>query len=215
MGRSICCIGLRYLSHKESAWQKGSVMECVVDMAKVEAAVRTILEAIGEDPEREGLKDTPRRVARMLGELFSGVGKDPRTVLKPVFREDHEEMVVVKDIPFYSICEHHLLPFIGKAHVVYIPKRGRVVGLSKLARVVEIMARRLQLQERLTTQIANSIMETLNPHGVVVVIEAEHLCMSIRGVLKPGSITITSAVRGLFRKDIAARAEAFSLIKGK
>ncbi|NPV52628.1 MAG: GTP cyclohydrolase I FolE [Firmicutes bacterium] len=186
-----------------------------MDTVKLEAAVRAILEAIGENPDREGLKDTPRRVARMYEEVFGGLGKDPRSELKALFNEDHEEMVLIRDIPFYSMCEHHLLPFLGKAHVAYIPKKGRIVGLSKLARVVDMLARRPQMQERLTSEIADMINEALEPHGVVVVIEAEHMCMSMRGVTKPGSITVTSAVRGLFRRDVAARAEAFSLIKGK
>ena len=187
----------------------------MVDRKKVEDAVLTILKAIGEDPTREGLRETPGRVARMLEELFCGIGKDPREELQPVFTEEHEEMVLIRDIPFYSMCEHHLLPFLGKAHVAYLPKGGRIVGLSKLARVVEILARRPQMQERLTAEIADMIMEALKPHGVLVVIEAEHLCMTMRGVEKPGSITVTSAVRGFFRKDVAARAEAFSLIKGR
>ena len=186
-----------------------------IDKKKIEDAVRAILEAIGEDPEREGLRDTPKRVAKMYAELFSGVGKDPKEELIPALSEDHEEMVLLRDIPFYSVCEHHLLPFLGKAHVAYIPKRGKVIGLSKLARLVDTLARRPQLQERLTSEIADIIVEMLNPHGVVVVIEAEHMCISMRGIKKPGSIAVTSAVRGLFRKDVAARAEAFSLIKGR
>ena len=182
---------------------------------RIKKAVREILEAIGEDPDREGLRDTPDRIARMLKEIFSGINKDPREELNRVFNEDHEEMVIVKDIPFYSMCEHHLLPFHGKAHVVYLPKKGRIVGLSKLARVVEIIARRPQLQERLTSEIADIIFNTLKPHGVVVVIEAVHLCMTMRGISKPGSLAVTSAVRGLFKKDVAARAEALTLIKGE
>ncbi|MGE5587186.1 MAG: GTP cyclohydrolase I FolE [Clostridia bacterium] len=186
-----------------------------MDEARIMRAVREILEAIGEDPDREGLRETPRRIARMYEEIFCGIGKNPRDLLTPIFNEHHEEMVIIKDIPFYSMCEHHLLPFHGKAHVAYLPKGGRVVGLSKLARVVETVARRPQLQERLTSEVADMIDEALKPHGVVVVIEAEHMCMSMRGVTKPGSIAVTSAVRGLFRKDVAARAEAFSLIKGQ
>jgi GTP cyclohydrolase I len=151
----------------------------------------------------------------MFQEIFCGLGKDPREELTPVFNEDHEEMIIIKDIPFYSMCEHHLLPFHGKAHVAYLPKGGRVVGLSKLARVVEILARRPQLQERLTSQVADMIFEALKPHGVIVVVEAEHLCMSMRGISKPGSVAVTSAVRGLFKKDAAARAEALTLIKGE
>lgn len=185
-----------------------------IDTEKIEKAVRMILEAIGEDPEREGLKETPARVARMYKEIFCGLWDDPEKHLETIFTEDHEEMVVVKDIPLYSICEHHLLPFFGKAHVAYIPRRGRVTGLSKLARVVEGFAKRPQLQERLTTQIADCIMRRLNPQGVLVVIEAEHMCMTLRGVRKPGSKTVTSAVRGLFQKNEATRAEAMALIKG-
>ncbi len=186
-----------------------------LDDVRIKKAVREILEAIGEDPEREGLKDTPDRIARMFQEIFCGLGKDPREELTPVFNEEHEEMVIIKDIPFYSMCEHHLLPFHGKAHVAYLPKGGRVVGLSKLARVVEILARRPQLQERLTSEVADMIFEALKPHGVIVVVEAVHLCMSMRGISKPGSVAVTSAVRGLFKKDAAARAEALTLIKGE
>ena len=184
----------------------------MIDQEKVKEAVRIVLQAIGEDLSREGIKDTPERGAHMMGELFCGIGKDPRDELQPIFTEEHEELVLVKDIPFYSMCEHHLLPFLGKAHVAYLPKGGRIVGLSKLARVVEILARRPQMQERLTAEIADMIMDALKPHGVLVVIEAEHLCMTMRGIQKPGSLTVTSAVRGFFRKDAAARAEAFSLI---
>ncbi|MHB1041241.1 MAG: GTP cyclohydrolase I FolE [Eubacteriales bacterium] len=184
------------------------------DSEKIEQAVRMILEGIGEDPEREGLIDTPARVARMYREVFCGLQEDPELHLQKIFSEEHEEMVLVKDIPLYSICEHHLLPFYGKAHVAYIPRQGKVTGLSKLARVVEGFAKRPQLQERLTTQIAETIMRRLNPKGVLVVIEAEHMCMTFRGVKKPGSKTVTSAVRGLFQKSEATRAEAFSLIKG-
>ncbi|MDI9414868.1 MAG: GTP cyclohydrolase I FolE [Bacillota bacterium] len=186
-----------------------------MDEVRIMKAVRDILEAIGEDPEREGLRDTPLRIARMFQEIFSGLEQDPRKELTSVFNEDYEEMVIIKDIPFYSMCEHHLLPFHGKAHVAYLPKGGRVVGLSKLARVVEILARRPQLQERLTSEVADMVFQELKPHGVVVVVEAEHLCMSMRGINKPGSYTVTSAVRGLFRKDAAARAEAMTLIKGE
>ncbi|NLB73087.1 MAG: GTP cyclohydrolase I FolE [Firmicutes bacterium] len=186
-----------------------------LDDVRIMKAVREILEAIGEDPDREGLKDTPDRIARMFQEIFCGLGKDPREELTPVFNEEHEEMVIIKDIPFYSMCEHHLLPFHGKAHVAYLPKGGRVVGLSKLARVVEILARRPQLQERLTSEVADMIFEALKPHGVIVVVEAVHLCMAMRGISKPGSLAVTSAVRGLFKKDAAARAEALTLIKGE
>lgn len=183
------------------------------DTKKIETAVRMILEAIGEDPEREGLRDTPSRVARMYQEIFCGLEEDPRTHLQVLFTEDHEEMVLVKDIPFYSMCEHHLLPFFGKAHVAYIPRTGKITGLSKLARAVESIAKRPQLQERLTCTIADMIMESLNPLGVMVVVEAEHMCMTMRGVKKSGSMTLTSAVRGLFKTKQATRAEAFSLIR--
>jgi len=186
----------------------------MIDEAKIEQAIKMILEAIGENPQREGLRDTPQRVAKMYSDIFSGMEQDPRKEISVFFDEDHEEMVIVKDIAVYSMCEHHLLPFFGKAHVVYIPRKGKITGLSKLARVVDTVARRPQLQERLTSQIADTIMEVLEPYGVVVVIEAEHMCMTMRGVKKPGSKTITSAVRGIFRKNRASRAEAFSLIRG-
>ncbi|MDQ0337662.1 GTP cyclohydrolase I [Caldalkalibacillus uzonensis] len=185
-----------------------------VDKVKIEKAVRMILEAIGEDPAREGLLDTPKRVARMYEEVFSGMRTDPGQFFNVIFGEDHEELVLVKDIPFFSMCEHHLVPFFGKAHVAYIPREGRVTGLSKLARAVEAVARRPQLQERITSTVADTMMEKLNPHGVVVVVEAEHMCMTMRGVKKPGAKTVTSAVRGCFEHDAAARAEVFSLIKG-
>lgn len=183
-----------------------------IDLNKIEHAVEMILEAIGEDPQREGLKDTPKRVAKFYKEVFAGLHEDPSTNLTVQFSENHEEMVIVKDIPIYSMCEHHLLPFVGKAHVAYIPRNGKVTGLSKLARVVEAYARRPQLQERLTSQIADTINDTLNARGVLVVIEAEHMCMTIRGIKTPGSQTITSAVRGIFQTNPATRAEAFSLI---
>ncbi|WP_217587818.1 GTP cyclohydrolase I FolE [Lentibacillus saliphilus] len=186
-----------------------------VDHAKIEEAARMILEAIGEDPTREGLQDTPARIARMYAEVFQGMDQDPREYFATIFGEDHEELVLVKDIPFYSMCEHHLVPFYGVAHVGYIPKGGRVTGLSKLARAVEAVTRRPQLQERITATIADSMMETLDPHGVIIVIEAEHMCMTMRGVKKPGSKTVTSAVRGIFKDDPASRAEVFSLIKGQ
>lgn len=186
-----------------------------MDLEKIQSAVRNILEAIGEDPEREGLRDTPYRYAKMCEEIFSGINQEPDKHLEVCFSEQHEEMVLVKDIPLYSFCEHHLLPFYGKAHVAYIPRKGKVTGLSKLARVVEVYARRPQLQERLTSQIADSIMKHLKPLGVIVVIEAEHMCMTIRGVNKPGSKTITSAVRGNFRSNEATRVEALSLIHAK
>jgi GTP cyclohydrolase I len=185
----------------------------MINKKRIEKAVKEILLAIGENPNREGIKDTPKRVAEMYSELFAGLHKDPSKEITTFKQEEHEEMVMVKDIPFYSICEHHLIPFIGKAHVVYIPKNGIITGLSKLVRVVETFAARPQVQENLTSQIANVLMEKLNPQGVLVIIEAEHLCMSMRGVKKPGSVTVTSAVRGLFRKNASTRAEALSLIK--
>ncbi|SIS39046.1 GTP cyclohydrolase I [Kroppenstedtia eburnea] len=183
-----------------------------VNHEQIQQAVRMILEAVGEDPDREGLKETPARVARMYEEIFSGMGEDPDEYFSTVFGEDHEELVLVKDIPFFSLCEHHLVPFFGKAHVGYIPKSGRVTGLSKLARAVDTVARRPQLQERITYTVADSLERTLQPHGVIVVVEAEHMCMTMRGIKKPGSRTVTSAVRGVFEKNSAARAEAFSLI---
>ncbi|PKM47885.1 MAG: GTP cyclohydrolase I FolE [Firmicutes bacterium HGW-Firmicutes-8] len=186
----------------------------MVDQKKIEKAVHMILEAIGDNPDREGLVDTPARVARMYQEIFCGMDEDPKQHLQVLFTEDHEELVLVKDISFYSMCEHHLLPFFGKAHVAYIPRKGRITGLSKLARTVETIAKRPQLQERLTFTIADMIMEALNPLGVMVVVEAEHMCMTMRGIKKPGSMTLTSAVRGLFKTKQATRAEAFSLIKG-
>ena len=183
-----------------------------IDKSKIEAGVKLILEAIGEDVGREGLKETPRRVANMYEEIFSGADCDPRNFLQVSFTEFHDELVLVKDIPIYSLCEHHLLPFYGKAHVAYIPRGGKVVGISKLARVAEVYARRPQVQERLTSQIADCIYDTLNPFGVGVIIEAEHMCMTMRGVKKPGAITVTSAVRGLFESRSETRAELFSLI---
>ncbi len=185
-----------------------------MDKKKIEEAVRMIIEAIGEDPAREGLRDTPRRIADMYNEIFSGLNRDAGEDLSVQFDEGHEEMVLVKDIPFYSMCEHHFLPFFGRAHVAYIPQ-GRITGLSKLARVVDAAARRPQVQERLTSFIADIIMDRLDPRGVVVVIEAEHLCMSMRGVNKPGAITVTSAIRGIFRRDPASRAEAMALLRGR
>lgn len=184
-----------------------------MDAKKIEEGVRLILEGIGEDPEREGLLETPARVARMYEEVFAGLTEDPARHFETTFDEHHEGMVLVRDIPFYSMCEHHLVPFFGKAHVAYIPAAdGRVCGLSKLARLVEAFARRPQVQERLTTQIADTLIEQLDPQGAIVVMEAEHMCMSMRGVKKPGSKTITSAVRGAFEKSQATRAEALSLI---
>lgn len=182
------------------------------DGARIERAVAEILDAMGEDTGRQGLRDTPARVARAYAELFWGIGRDPGDELTAVFDSDHEEMVVVRDIPFYSVCEHHLLPFVGTAHVAYIPSGGRITGLSKLARCVESAARRPQVQERLTGQVADAIMRRLEPHGVLVVVEAEHLCMTMRGIRKPGSRAVTSAVRGEFMDDEKTRAEAFSLI---
>lgn len=185
-----------------------------MDQERIRNAVREILFAIGEDPDREGLKDTPSRIAKMYGEVFSGLHEDPRKHLQIFFEEEeHRELVLVKDIPFYSMCEHHLVPFFGHAHVGYLPKEGRLTGLSKLARVVETLARRPQLQERLTTSIADSLVDTLDPYGVIVVIEAEHMCMTMRGVKKAGSKTITSAVRGRFEKDEKSRSEAMTLIQ--
>ncbi len=184
-----------------------------VDQDKIKQAVRMMLEAIGEDPEREGLKETPERVARMYAEIFAGMHEKPEQHFQVIFSEDHDELVLIKDIPFYSMCEHHLVPFYGVAHVGYIPKDGRVIGLSKLVRAVEAVARRPQLQERITSTVADAIMKHLTPHGVVVVIEAEHMCMTMRGVKKPGSKTVTSAVRGIFATDPMARAEAFQLIR--
>ena len=185
-----------------------------MDTDRIERAVREILEAIGEDPEREGLVRTPERVARFYAEVFDGIGKDPSAEIDAFFGDEHyEEIVMVKDIPFYSLCEHHLVPFHGKAHVAYLPK-GRVTGLSKLARLVEGFARRPQMQERLTSQVADALVDGLDPLGVLVVVEAEHLCMSMRGVRKPGSATVTSAVRGTMAKDPATRAEAMSLLFG-
>ena len=186
-----------------------------LDLDRIANAVREILEAIGEDVDRGGIRDTPQRVARMYEELTQGMRIDPQDHLVVTFEAGHDEMVMVKDIPFASLCEHHLMPFIGKAHVAYIPNvRGSITGLSKLARLVEAYARRLQVQEKLTAQIADTLDEMLEPRGVLVVIEAEHLCMSMRGVSKPGSMTVTSAVRGLFRDEIATRAEAMQFING-
>ncbi len=185
-----------------------------MDKKRIEKAVREILAAVGEDVTRRDIKDTPRRVADMYEEILGGMKADPEKELEVVFEKDHDEIILLKDIPLYSICEHHLLPFIGKAHVAYIPSNNRVTGLSKLARVVDAFSKRLQVQERLTTDIADTIMKKLKPKGVFVVIEAEHLCISMRGVKKPGVLTITSAVRGVFRKNEKTRMEALALIKG-
>jgi GTP cyclohydrolase I len=187
-----------------------------IDEARAAAAVRELLLAVGEDPDRPGLQDTPARVARAYGETFAGLGQDPYEILSTTFDENHDELVLVKDIPMYSTCEHHLVPFHGVAHVGYIPgEDGRVTGLSKLARLVDSYAKRPQVQERLTAQVADEIERTLTPRGVLVVIEAEHLCMSMRGVRKAGASTVTSAVRGLFRENAATRAEAMDFVRGR
>jgi GTP cyclohydrolase I len=186
----------------------------MINKAKIEKAVASIIDAIGEDSKREGLLGTPRRIAEMYAEVFAGIDDDPRTELRIGFEEGHREMVILKDIPFYSMCEHHFLPFYGLAHVGYIPN-GRVVGASKVGRVIEILAKRPQLQERLTTQIANTMVEVLEPKGVAVVIQAEHLCMTMRGVKKPGSNIVTSAMRGLFQKSPLTRSEFLSLVQSK
>ncbi|NLV55912.1 MAG: GTP cyclohydrolase I FolE [Acidimicrobiales bacterium] len=187
-----------------------------VDQDRVAAAVLELLDAIGEDVDREGLQETPRRVARMWAEIAAGLHEDPRQHLKVTFEADHDEMVMVRDIPLYSVCEHHLVPFIGRAHVAYIPNDdGRVIGLSKVARLVDGYARRPQVQERLTSQVADALAGTLEPKGVMVVVEAEHLCMSMRGVRKPGTSTVTSAVRGLFRSNVATRQEAMRFVTGR
>ena len=184
-----------------------------MDLDRIAKAVREILEAIGEDPDRDGLVDTPERVARMYAEICSGIHEEPGEHLTVTFDAGHDEMVLVRDIPIYSLCEHHMLPFIGHAHVAYIPGRdGRITGLSKVARLVEGFSRRLQVQEKLTVQIADAMEATLEPRGVMVVVEAEHLCMSMRGVQKSGSTTVTSAVRGLFRQNIATREEAMRFV---
>ena len=185
----------------------------IMDMEKIEAGVRMILEGVGEDPDREGLIETPARVARMYEEIFAGMNQDPHGLFEKLFDEHHQEMVLVREIPFYSTCEHHLAPFFGQTHIAYIPgKEGKVCGLSKLARLVDLYAKRPQIQERLTSQIADTLVEELNPEGVMVVLEAEHMCMTMRGVKKPGSKTTTSAARGCFLSNQATRAEAMSLI---
>lgn len=185
-----------------------------VEQDRIARAVREIIEALGEDPQREGLLETPRRIARMYADLFSGLYQDPVQILRGGFQESHKEMVILKNIPFYSLCEHHFLPFHGQAHVGYVPE-GRIVGVSKIARTVDILARRPQMQERLTSQIADAIMEGLEPDGVAVVIEAEHLCLTMRGVQKPGTVMITSAIRGGFRRRGVTRSEFLSLVQGK
>ncbi len=187
-----------------------------LDPERVERAIKELLIAIGEDPNREGLVATPRRVAAMYEELFAGVDEDPSKYLTLTFAAEHDEMVMVRDIPFASLCEHHLVPFMGKAHVAYIPgEDGRITGLSKLARLVDAYAKRLQVQERMTSQIADTLMATLAPRGALVVVEAEHLCMSMRGVKKPGTLTVTSALRGIFKDDPRTRAEAMAYVHGR
>jgi GTP cyclohydrolase IA len=199
---------------RQSRNGEGHESEIVVDKERIERAVRDILEAIGEDPTRDGLIDTPSRVARMYEEICSGLREDPSEHLRKVFEAEHDEMVMVRDIPLYSLCEHHLVPFIGKAHVAYIPsENGRITGLSKIGRLVDGYARRPQVQERLTKQVADAIAETLKPRGVLVVIEAEHLCMSMRGIRQPGSSTVTSAVHGIFRENAASRSEAMQFLR--
>lgn len=184
-----------------------------MDRKKIEKAVREILEAIGEDPKKKDLLETPRRVAEMYEEIFSGIRQDPTKELEVILDQKHHEIILLKNIPIYSVCEHHLVPFMGRAHIAYIPKNGRVTGLSKIARVVDILSKRPQVQERLTSQIAEIIMSKLKPLGCMVIIEAEHLCMSMRGIRKPGTMTVTSAVRGIFKENEKTRAETLSLIK--
>jgi GTP cyclohydrolase I len=186
----------------------------MINKKKIEQAIKLFLEGIGDDPRRTGLKETPRRVAEMCEEIYSGIGANPARVIKVLLSQDHDEIVLIRDIPFFSVCEHHLLPFIGKAHVAYLPS-GRVCGISKLARVVEILSKRPQVQEALTTAVAETIHKALKPRGVMVIIEAEHLCMTMRGIKKPGSKVITSVVRGVFRRNAATRAEAMALIRQK
>jgi GTP cyclohydrolase I len=184
------------------------------DRDKIVQAVRLILEAIGDDPDRPGLAETPRRVADMYAEIFAGIGKDPQELLTVVAGAGHDEMIMVRDIPLFGTCEHHLIPFVGKAHVAYVPNRdGRITGLSKIARLVDLLSKRLQVQERLTTQIADALDQAIAPRGVFVMIEAEHLCITMRGVKKPGSVTTTSAVRGVFRSDARTRSEALELLR--
>lgn len=186
-----------------------------LDLEKIARGIRLLLEGVGEDPERPGLQQTPFRVAEMYAELTAGMREDPHEHVQPLPGDKHDEMVIVRDIHFASLCEHHLAPFMGRCHIAYIPKGGRIVGLSKLARLVETFARRLQVQERLTSEIADTLYDGLKPLGVMVVMEAEHTCMSLRGVKKPGALTITSAIRGGFRKDPRTRAEAMALIRGR
>ncbi|EHJ56445.1 GTP cyclohydrolase 1 [Streptococcus urinalis FB127-CNA-2] len=185
----------------------------MADQKKMEAAIYQFLEALGEDPEREGLKDTPKRVSNMYLEMFSGLHQDPKNEFTALFQEDYENLVLVKDIPFYSMCEHHLVPFYGKVHIAYLPQDGKVTGLSKLARAVEVASKRPQLQERLTEQIADALDQALNPQGVYVMVEAEHMCMTMRGIKKPGSKTITTIAKGLYQSNDSLRQEVMSLIK--
>ena len=184
-----------------------------MDLAKIEEGVRLILEGVGEDTGRPGIKDTPKRVAEFYREVFSGLEADTAGLLTPIMGESHDEMVLIKDIPFFSMCEHHLTPFFGRAHIAYIPAEGKIVGLSKLAKALEVLAKRPQVQERLTAQLADLIMDSLEPKGAMVVVDCEHLCMSMRGVKKPGSRTVTSAVRGIFRSKASTRTEMLELIK--
>ncbi len=184
-----------------------------MDVKKIQTGVRLILEGIGENPERPGLRRTPERISDMYEEIFSGLDISPEEILKPMEGERHDEMILLKDIPFYSVCEHHLLPFAGRAHIAYIPDNGRIVGISSLARALEVFAKRPQVQERLTAQLADLIMERLRPKGCMVIVDAEHLCMSMRGIKKPGSRTVTSAVRGIFRTKQSTRQEMLALIK--
>ncbi len=194
--------------------ENGRLTPAAVDRPRIEEAVREILRAVGEDPDREGLAETPARVARMYAELFAGLHRDPREFLQKCFTQKYDELVLVKDIGFASVCEHHLLPFIGKAHIAYLPK-GKIVGLSKLARVVEAVARRPQVQERMTEEIADLLMDELGPEGVAVILEAEHTCMTIRGVRKPGSVCTTSAMRGACKNNVSTRGELMALIYGR
>lgn len=192
--------------------RKGFFMKTNINKKKIEKAVKLILESIGEDITREGLRETPKRVARMYEELFKGYFIDISKTIKTFIEEKHDEMIIIKDIPFYSMCEHHLLPMVGKANVAYIPNNNVITGLSKLARIVDLVSRKLQLQERITTEIADEIMKYLKPKGVLVVVKAEHLCMTMRGIKKAGSVTITSCMKGIFLKDLRTRSEAMSLI---
>ena len=184
-----------------------------MDIKKIEKGVKLILDGIGEDPERPGLRRTPQRVAAMFQEIFSGLQTQPEDLLQHIEGETHDEMVMLKDIPFYSVCEHHLLPFFGRAHIAYIPEKGRIVGIGELAKALEMLAKRPQVQERLTAQLADMIMERLRPRGAMVIIDAEHLCLSMRGIKKPGARTVTSAVRGIFRSKQSTREEMLGLIK--